>query len=61
MSWWPPPDLWAESPPRPRWGLDVPLAARVTRHGRFASIDPSVPGRVWRVGEWLGLVAWGGL
>lgn len=45
-------------PPQPRWAPDVALAARVTRRGRFATIDPSVPGRVWRVGEWIGLVAW---
>ncbi len=47
--------------PTPRWTPDRPLAERITRRGRFRAVDPRVPGSVWGVGRWLGVLLWAGI
>ncbi|MFN2557551.1 MAG: hypothetical protein ABR592_11935 [Nitriliruptorales bacterium] len=42
----------------PRWVPDRPLSERITRRGRFRRLDPSRPGRVWKLRRWLALGAW---
>ncbi len=48
----------AEEGDLPRWAPDRPLAERITRRGRFRKLDPSRPGRVWKLRRWLALGAW---
>lgn len=43
---------------RPRWDDSRPLAERITKRGRFAHIDPTQPGEVWKPRRWIALFAW---
>ena len=48
-------------PRAPRWGTDRPLAARITRRGRWRKVDPLRVGRAPTLWEVVGVAAWAGL